>query len=79
MTTGTAEIPAQAIAVQGEEMLQADEVAAMVRLHELGWGAKRLSKDYLAGAHLRSCPIVAHLGASNMAYFATGCGVFERS
>jgi len=41
MTTGTAELPAQAIAVQGEEMLQADEVAAMVRLHELGWGAKR--------------------------------------
>jgi transposase len=46
MTTGTAEIPAQAIAVQGEEMLQADEVAAMVRLHELGWGAKRLSKEF---------------------------------
>jgi transposase len=27
-------------------MLQADEVAAMVRLHELGWGAKRLSKEF---------------------------------
>lgn len=46
MTTGPSEIPAQAIAVQGEEMLQPDEVAAMVRLHELGWGAKRLSKEF---------------------------------
>lgn len=27
-------------------MLQPDEVAAMVRLHELGWGAKRLSKEF---------------------------------
>ena len=27
-------------------MLQAEEVAAMVRLHELGWGAKRLSKEF---------------------------------
>lgn len=32
--------------VQGEAMLQADEVAAMLRLHELGWGAKRLSKQF---------------------------------
>jgi len=34
------------MAVQGEEMLQPDEVAAMVRLHELGWGAKRLAKEF---------------------------------
>jgi len=27
-------------------MLQPDEVTAMVRLHELGWGAKRLSKEF---------------------------------
>lgn len=27
-------------------MLQADEVVAMLRLHELGWGAKRLSKEF---------------------------------
>ena len=31
---------------QGEEMLQPDEVAAMVRLHGLGWGAKRLARDF---------------------------------
>jgi len=37
---------ARTTAVQGEEMLQPDEVAAMVRLHELGWGAKRLSKEF---------------------------------
>jgi len=46
MTTGITEFPARTTAVQGEEMLQPDEVAAMVRLHELGWGAKRLSKEF---------------------------------
>lgn len=43
---GVPEFPAPTTAVQGEEMLQPDEVAAMVRLHELGWGAKRLSKEF---------------------------------
>lgn len=43
---GVPEFPAPITAVQGEEMLQPDEVAAMVRLHELGWGAKRLSKEF---------------------------------
>lgn len=43
---GVPEFPALTTAVQGEEMLQPDEVAAMVRLHELGWGAKRLSKEF---------------------------------
>lgn len=28
-------------------MLQADEVVAMLRLHELGWGTKGLSKSWL--------------------------------
>ncbi|WP_159983858.1 MULTISPECIES: IS21 family transposase [unclassified Novosphingobium] len=46
MTKGIPEFPAQRLAVQGEDMLQPDEVAAMVRLHELGWGAKRLSKEF---------------------------------
>ncbi|ABQ71534.1 Integrase, catalytic region (plasmid) [Rhizorhabdus wittichii RW1] len=46
MTTVITEFPARTLAVQGEEMLQPDEVAAMVRLHELGWGAKRLSKEF---------------------------------
>jgi hypothetical protein len=32
--------------VRGEEMLQAEEVAVMVRLHELGWGAKRLARGF---------------------------------
>jgi len=35
-----------AMAVRGEEMLQPDEVAAMVRLHGLGWGAKRLAREF---------------------------------
>lgn len=43
---GVPEFPARITAVQGEEMLQPDEVAAMVRLHELGWGAKRLSREF---------------------------------
>jgi transposase len=46
MTKGISEFSAQRLAVQGEDMLQPDEVAAMVRLHELGWGAKRLSKEF---------------------------------
>lgn len=46
MTKGITEFPVRTLAVQGEEMLQPDEVAAMVRLHELGWGAKRLSKEF---------------------------------
>lgn len=31
---------------RGEEMLQPDEVAAMMRLHGLGWGAKRLAREF---------------------------------
>ncbi|TIY10598.1 MAG: IS21 family transposase, partial [Mesorhizobium sp.] len=27
-------------------MFQPEEVAAMLRLHELGWGAKRLAKEF---------------------------------
>lgn len=46
MTNEVSGISARTMAVQGEEMLQPDEVAAMVRLHELGWGAKRLSKQF---------------------------------
>ena len=46
MMNGVPEFPARTMAVQGEEMLQPDEVAAMVRLHELGWGAKRLAKEF---------------------------------
>lgn len=32
--------------MQGQLMLDAEEVAAMKRLHELGWGAKRLSREF---------------------------------
>ena len=32
--------------MQGGDMLQAGEVVAMLRLHELGWGSKRLSKEF---------------------------------
>src|SRR3712207_9438521 len=32
--------------VRGDEMLQAEEVAAMLRLHGLGWGAKRLAREF---------------------------------
>jgi len=43
------EIPAHSAlsqTMQDEDMLQADEVVAMLRLHGLGWGAKRLSKEF---------------------------------
>lgn len=32
--------------MQDGDLLQADDVVAMLRLHELGWGAKRLSKEF---------------------------------
>lgn len=32
--------------MQDGDMLQADEVVAMLRLHGLGWGARRLSKEF---------------------------------
>src|SRR5215208_6674402 len=38
--------PARMMAVRGEQMLQPEEVAAMMRLHALGWGAKRLAKEF---------------------------------
>ena len=46
MSTGVSVDPALSRTMWGEEMLQAEEVAAMLRLHELGWGAKRLSKEF---------------------------------
>ncbi len=46
MVTERSEMSALLGAVQGQEMLQAEEVAAIVQLHELGWGAKRLSKEF---------------------------------
>ena len=46
MTEIVSEIPALSKTMQGDDMLQAEEVAAMVRLHGLGWGAKRLSQEF---------------------------------
>ena len=46
MQTGRSDIPSLGKRVQREEMVEAEEVSAMVRLHELGWGAKRLSKEF---------------------------------
>ncbi|MBB4483580.1 IS21 family transposase [Rhizobium etli] len=46
MTGAISAHPASWGTMQGEDMLEADEVVAMLRLHELGWGAKRLSKEF---------------------------------
>lgn len=46
MTTEISAHPATSRTMQGGDMLQADEVVAMLRLHDLGWGAKRLSKEF---------------------------------
>jgi transposase len=46
MSIGVSADPALSRTMRGEEMLQAEEVAAMLRLHELGWGAKRLAKEF---------------------------------
>jgi transposase len=46
MSTGVSVDPALSRTMRGDEMLQAEEVAAMLRLHGLGWGAKRLAKEF---------------------------------
>ncbi|MDX0463438.1 IS21 family transposase [Sinorhizobium medicae] len=46
MTSAISSHPALSQTMQGGDMLQADEVVAMLRLHELGWGSKRLSKEF---------------------------------
>jgi transposase len=46
MSIGVSVDPALSRTMRGEEMLQAEEVAAMLRLHGLGWGAKRLAKEF---------------------------------
>ncbi|SCZ13486.1 IS21 family transposase [Microvirga guangxiensis] len=46
MSTGVSVDPALSRTMRREEMLQAEEVAAMLRLHELGWGAKRLAREF---------------------------------
>jgi len=46
MSIGVSVDPALSRTVRGDEMLQAEEVAAMLRLHGLGWGAKRLAKEF---------------------------------
>jgi transposase len=35
----------QAVGLRGDDMVTPDAVAAMVRLHELGWGAKRIARE----------------------------------
>ena len=54
MGTGRAELPARGLRVQGREMLQAEEVAAMVRLHELGWGEPNSCRRSSAARATRS-------------------------
>ena len=44
--TINSEIPVLSRAMRGEEMLQAEEVTTMLRLHELGWGSKRLATEF---------------------------------
>ncbi|MBM6584463.1 IS21 family transposase [Microvirga sp. BT689] len=46
MSIGDWAHPALSRTVRGDEMLQAEEVAAMLRLHGLGWGAKRLAREF---------------------------------
>lgn len=51
MTRDVGEYPALARSLQGQLMLDAEEVAAMKRLHELGWGAKRISRELGCARH----------------------------
>jgi hypothetical protein len=46
MSQEAREVPAYLGLVRGEEMLEPEEVAAMSRLHALGWGARKLSAEF---------------------------------
>ncbi len=46
MTTEISAHAALSRTMQGGNVLQANEVVAMLRLHDLGWAAKRLSKEF---------------------------------
>ena len=63
MSTGVSGDPALSRTMRGEEMLQAEEVAAMMRLHALGWGAKRLSKEFGCAQHGSALPSSRRRGA----------------
>lgn len=39
-------IPTSSRTMHGQQMLQPEEVAAMLRLHELGWGTNRRAKEF---------------------------------
>ncbi|SFB55198.1 Transposase [Rhizobium sp. NFR07] len=59
--------PALSRTVQDETMLQAEEVAAMLRLHANGWGAKRIAKEFgcarnTVRRYLREGGMVAYRG-----------------
>ena len=45
MSIGILVDPALSLTMRGDEMLQAEEVAAMLRLQALGWGAKRIAAE----------------------------------
>lgn len=46
MSQEAREVPAYLGLVRGEEMLEPEEVAAMLRLHALGWGARKLAAEF---------------------------------
>ena len=46
MTIEISVTPALSRTMQGEAMLPAEEVMSMVRLHQCGWGAKRIAKEF---------------------------------
>ncbi|MER9848651.1 hypothetical protein NKJ55_15130 [Mesorhizobium sp. M0106] len=51
MTIGISAIPALSRTMQGEEMLEPEEVAAMLRLHELGWGRSDWRRNPIWPSH----------------------------
>jgi hypothetical protein len=74
MTTDVGGDTAVARSLQGQSMLDDGRVAATKRLHELGWGARRISREFgCAGntvkRHLReSGPVVIRKPARRTAF-----------
>lgn len=55
MTIEISANPALSMTMQGEAMRSGEEVLAMVRLHEHGWGAKRIAQEFGCARNTVSC------------------------
>src|SRR5512134_2263391 len=76
MTMGISVFPALWRTMQGEEMLQSEEVAVMLRLHELGEGVRLRPQHGGVGICARAglLPFAGRCGELRLTVWMIGCG-----